>query len=57
MMDGTKAGLNTREEFRTQKPKIGKNSNLAKLMEEGKRCAETVYREKGTGKKHDFKAE
>ena len=46
MMDGTKAGLNTKEEFRAQKPKIGKNSNMAQIIEDAKN-AETVYRDKG----------
>ena len=46
MSDGTKAGLNTREEFKSQKPKMGANSNIAKLIDEAKQ-QETVYREKG----------
>jgi hypothetical protein len=46
MADGTKAGLNTKEEFLSQKPKKGANSNMAKIIEESKQ-SQTVYREKG----------
>jgi|ERR1712037_875035 len=56
MSDGTKSGLNTKSEFLAMKPKIGKNSNLQKIIDDAKN-AETVYREKGTGKKRDFEKE
>jgi len=56
MSDGTKSGLNTKSEFMAMKPKIGKNSNLQKIIDDAKN-AETVYREKGTGKKRDFEKE
>jgi len=56
MSDGTKSGLNTKSEFLAMKPKIGKNSNLQQIIDDAKN-AETVYREKGTGKKRDFEKE
>jgi len=56
MADGSKAGLNSKEDWVKGRPKKTKNSNMAQLIEDAKN-QETVYREKGTGKKRDFKAE
>ena len=46
MADGSKAGLNSKEDWVKGRPKKTKNSNMAQLIEDAKN-QETVYREKG----------
>ena len=52
MADGGKVGINSKNEFKNNKAKK-KDSMMAKIIEDAKN-QETVYREKGTGKKRDF---
>lgn len=56
MADGGRAGINTKSDFRTAKRDKFANSNMSKIIEDAKN-QETVYRERGTGKKRNFEKE